>query len=325
MALPYRSYAEDCKKAFGSRLQKLSVHAGFTCPNRDGRCGVGGCTYCDNAAFNPSYCRRVGDIRTQLEEGKRFHAWRYRKASKYVAYFQTYSNTYAPLDVLKARYEEALSVEGIEGLIVSTRPDCLPDETLAYLADLSRRCYVRVEIGIESCYDATLRRINRGHDMACTRDAYRRAAAHGLVCGGHLMFGLPGESRADMVAQAALLSELPALDSLKLHQLQIIKHTAMAAEYEAHPERFSFFTVDEYVELVVDFLERLSPHIRIERLAGEVPPRFLGGPAFGLRSERVAERIVARMQARGTWQGRLYGVERQPDVSFATPKTRADR
>lgn len=306
MELPYRSYAEDCKRQFGSRLQKLSVHAGFTCPNRDGRCATGGCTYCDNAAFNPSYCRRVGGIKEQLEEGKRFHAWRYRKASKYVAYFQTYSNTYAPLDVLKARYEEALAVEGIEGLIISTRPDCLPDETLRYLADLSRQCYLRVEIGIESCYDKTLRRINRGHDLACTVDAYRRAAAYGLACGGHLMFGLPGESRAEMVAQAAVLSEWPALDSLKLHQLQIIKHTVMAREYDAHPEDFSFFTVDEYADLVADFLERLAPHIRIERLAGEVPPRFLAGPAFGLRSERVAERIVARMRERNTWQGRLF-------------------
>lgn len=292
---------------FGSRLQKLSVHAGFTCPNRDGRCGTGGCTYCDNAAFNPSYCRRVAGIREQLEEGKRFHAWRYRKASKYVAYFQTYSNTYASLEVLKARYEEALSVEGIEGLIVSTRPDCLPDETLRYLADLSRQCYLRVEIGIESCFDETLRRINRGHDLACTEDAFRRAAAYGLACGGHLMFGLPGESRADMLSQAARLSEWPALDSLKLHQLQIVKNTAMAREYAAHPEHFSFFTVDEYVGLVADFLERLSPHIRIERLAGEVPPRFLAGPAFGLRSERVTERIVARMRERGMRQGRLYG------------------
>lgn len=307
MDLPYRSYAEDCKRQFGSRLQKLSVHAGFTCPNRDGRCGTGGCTYCDNAAFNPSYCRRVGSIREQLEEGKRFHAWRYRKASKYVAYFQTYSNTYAPLDVLKARYEEALAVEGIEGLIISTRPDCLPDGTLRYLADLSRQCYLRVEIGIESGYDKTLQRINRGHDVACTEDAYRRAAACGLACGGHLMFGLPGESRAEMVAQAAWLSSLPALDSLKLHQLQIIKHTAMAREYAATPSHFSFFTVDEYADLVTDFLERLSPHIRIERLAGEVPPRFLAGPAFGLRSERVAERIVSRMRERNTWQGRLYG------------------
>ncbi|MDE7149062.1 MAG: TIGR01212 family radical SAM protein, partial [Bacteroidales bacterium] len=160
----------------------------------------------------------------------------------------------------------------------------------------------------------TLHRINRGHDLACTVDAYRRAASYGLACGGHLMFGLPGESRAEMVAQAALLSGWPALDSLKLHQLQIIKNTAMAREYETYPERFSFFTVESYVELVVDFLERLSPHIRIERLAGEVPPRFLGGPAFGLRSERVAERIIARMRERGTWQGRLYGNVLQASV-----------
>ena len=305
-ALPYHSYAEDSKQAFGSRLQKLSVHAGFTCPNRDGSKGVGGCTYCDNAAFNPSYCRRVKGIKEQLEEGKRFHAWRYRKAACYAAYFQTYSNTYAPLEVLKSRYEEALSVEGIVGLIVSTRPDCLPDEVLRYLSDLSKQCYLRLEIGIESCYDKTLQHIRRGHDAACTLEAYRRAGEYGLNCGGHLMFGLPGESREEMVAEAALVSKYPALDSLKLHQLQIIKQTAMAQEYEANPERFKFFSLEEYADLVVDFLERLSPHIRIERLAGEVPPRFLGGPALGLRSERVAEFIVERMRRRGTWQGRLY-------------------
>lgn len=302
----YNSYSLECKKLYGSRIQKLSVDAGFTCPNRDGRKGVGGCTFCNNEAFNPSYCRRGFSISEQIEEGKKFHAWRYRKAALHVAYFQTYSNTYATIDVLKTRYEEALSVDGIIGIVIGTRPDCINKEILSYLSELSEKYYIRLEIGIESCYDNTLSRINRGHDSKCTVDAFKLASDYGLSCGSHIILGLPGESRDDMIEEAKIISTYPALDSLKLHQLQIIKNTAMEKEYALYPERFSFFSVDEYADLVVDFLENLSPDIKIERMAGEVPPRFQAGPCFNLRSEKVTEKIIEILKYRKTYQGRLF-------------------
>lgn len=302
----YSSFAAEAREKFGSRVQKLSIHAGFSCPNRDGSKGIGGCKYCLNEAFNPSYCQRGYSIKQQIEEGKKFHQNRYRNAKFYVAYFQTYTNTYADLETLKSMYEEALSCEGIVGIVIGTRPDCLPEEVLQYLEELSKRCYLRLEIGIESLYDKTLKRINRCHTAAETLEAYTRAAAHSLPCTAHLIIGLPGESDEEILQEATMLSSYPALDSLKLHQLQIIKNTIFEKEYQENPSDFRFYTLEEYIDLVIDFLERLSPHIKIERLAGEVPPRYIAGPYFDLRSERITERLIERMKERGAYQGRLY-------------------
>ena len=311
----YCSYSDYFKQLFGTRVQKLSIDAGFCCPNRDGTLNTGGCTFCNNDAFNPSYCQPEKSITQQLDEGIEFHEWRYRKAGKYLAYFQAYSNTYAPLEVLKERYEEALRHEGVVGLVIGTRPDCVDEAKLDYIATLAQRHYVAVEYGIESCYDKTLVRIHRGHDYACTVRAVEATARRGIHCGGHLILGLPGESREEMLAEAEMLSALP-LESVKLHQLQILHGSLMAQEWakgEATAENgwLPPFGLEEYIGLVCDFVERLRPDMVVERFAGEVPPRFQAAPerswrrADGrlIRNEEIPQRVTVELEKRGTWQG----------------------
>ena len=296
-------------------MQKLSIDAGFCCPNRDGTLNTGGCTFCNNDAFNPSYCQPEKSITQQLDEGIEFHEWRYRKAGRYLAYFQAYSNTYAPLEVLKDRYEEALRHEGVVGLVIGTRPDCVDEAKLDYIATLAQRHYVAVEYGIESCYDKTLVRIHRGHDYACTVRAVKATAERGIHCGGHLILGLLGETREEMLAEAEMLSALP-LESVKLHQLQILHGSLMAQEWakgEATAENgwLPPFGLEEYIGLVCDFVERLRPDMVVERFAGEVPPRFQAAPerswrrADGrlIRNEEIPQRVTAELEKRGTWQG----------------------
>lgn len=302
----FNAYSDFLRCRFGTRLQKLSVNAGFSCPNRDGSKGRGGCVFCNNSAFNPSYCEPGKPIRIQLEEGKSFHAWRYRKCLKYIAYFQAFSNTYAPLDVLKARYEEALNVPDVAGIAIGTRPDCVNEEILDYLAKLSERCIVHLEMGIESCYDKSLQWMNRGHDFECARRAFASADERGISTGTHLILGLPSQSREEDLMQAEILSTLP-MRTLKLHQLQIIKGTALEKEYTLNPDLFRFFELTEYVDFVIDFLERLSPDICMERFSGEAPPRYQAGPTFGMvRADRVLQMIEKRLEERDTYQGRLY-------------------
>lgn len=302
----FNSYNEYFKKIFGQRVQKLSIDAGFTCPNRDGTVGTGGCTFCNNDAFNPSYCQPAKSIKQQIEEGKQFHAWRYRRAVEYLAYFQAFSNTFAPLDHLKKIYDEALSVDGIIGLVIGTRPDCVDDEKLDYFQELSKNHYLVIEYGIESCYDEILSKINRGHNYATTVKAIEATASRGIRTGAHLIFGLPGETPAQMMAEAGILSKLP-LHTLKIHQLQIVKNTQMALEYQHKPENFSFFSLEEYIDLIINFLENLNPAIVLERFAAEVPPRFLAGPGWGtIRYDQILQKIETRLEERKTWQGRLY-------------------
>ena len=238
----YNDYGTWLTAQLGVKTQKISLNAGFTCPNRDGTVGTGGCTYCNNQTFNPGYCAPSKTITQQLEEGKRFFAKKYPEM-KYLAYFQAYTNTYDSLQNLKAKYEEALSVPDVLGLVVGTRPDCMPDALLDYLEELNRHTFLLVEYGIESIYDATLSRINRGHTHAQTVDAILRTADRGIPVGAHLILGLPGESRGDILHEAEVLSSLP-LTMLKLHQLQLIRGTRMAEEYQAHPADFHLFTSD---------------------------------------------------------------------------------
>lgn len=311
----YCSYSDYFKQLFGTRVQKLSIDAGFCCPNRDGTLNTGGCTFCNNDAFNPSYCQPEKSITQQLDEGIEFHEWRYRKAGRYLAYFQAYSNTYAPLEVLKDRYEEALRHEGVVGLVIGTRPDCVDEAKLDYIATLAQRHYVAVEYGIESCYDKTLARIHRGHDYACTVRAVEATARRGIHCGGHLILGLPGETREEILAEAEMLSALP-LESVKLHQLQILHGSLMAQEWakgEATAENgwLPPFGLEEYIGLVCDFVERLRPDMVVERFAGEVPPRFQAAPERSwrrddgrlIRNEEIPQRVTAELEKRGTWQG----------------------
>lgn len=312
----YNSYSAYFRSRFGTRMQKLSVDAGFSCPNRDGTLGTGGCTFCTNEAFNPSYCRRVATITEQLDEGIAFHRRRYRSAAHYLAYFQAYSNTYASLEVLRQRYEEALRHPDVAGIVVGTRPDCVDDRVLDYLASLSKRCYVAVEYGIESCHDRTLLAVNRGHDFACTQRAIRATADRDLPVGGHLILGLPGESRCDILAEVTQLNALP-LTTVKLHQLQILKGTPMERQYrddESFRRSLLSFSLDSYISLVCDLLERLRPDLVIERLAGEVPPRFQACPERSfrrpdgrlLRNEEIPALVNAELARRGTRQGSLY-------------------
>lgn len=301
----YNDFPTFLKRFFTGKVQKISINAGFTCPNRDGTVGYGGCTYCNNQTFNPEYCRTEKPVSVQLEEGKRFFAHKYPEM-KYLAYFQAYTNTYGELEALKRKYEEALAEDDVVGLVIGTRPDCMPDALLDYLEALARRTFVLVEYGIESTLDCTLRRINRGHTWQAAVDAVERTAARGLPVGGHVILGLPGESREDMLGQAADISRLP-LDTLKLHQLQLIRGTRMAREYEERPEDFHLFQdVDEYIALVVDYIQRLRPDLVLERFVSQSPKELLIAPDWGLKNYEFNHRLQKRMKELDAWQGKLY-------------------
>ena len=302
----FNSYSNYFRSVYGARVQKVSIDAGFTCPNRDGKRGRGGCTYCNNDAFNPSYCIPEKSVSQQIEEGIRFHKWRYSKAVSYLAYFQAFSNTYAPVETLRKLYSEALGYPGVIGLIIGTRPDCIDDEKLAYLKDLSHRHYVAIEFGIESCYNKTLKRINRGHTYEEAVEAVQKTAGLGLNTGAHFIFGLPGETRQEMIDQADIISELP-LKTVKFHQLQIIKGTNMEKEFQENPSDFELFSWEEYLKFFVSFLERLNPKLVVERFTGEAPPRFLTGEGWGKkRTDQIVNLFEKRMEELDTWQGRLY-------------------
>lgn len=302
----FNSYNNYFTKQFGSRVQKISIDAGFSCPNRDGKISTGGCTFCSNDAFNPSYCKPEKSIRQQIEEGIEFHKRRYRRANQYLAYFQPFSNTYKPLEELKKIYSQALEIQEIAGIVIGTRPDLIDKDILKYLAEIQKTHYVMVEYGIESVYDETLKRVNRGHNFATAQQAVKLTASYGLPCGAHFIFGLPGETKAMMLDAADIISQMP-LTTVKFHQLQIFKNTKMADEYLRYPEHFHLFDLEEYVDFVIDFAERLNPDIVIERFAGEVPPRYLvSEPWMKLRYDEVLVRIEKRMEERDTYQGRLF-------------------
>lgn len=373
----YNSFVGYYRRRYGERLQKLVLDAGFSCPNRDGTVGRGGCTYCDNAAFHPGYSTPGKPLLTQIDEGITFQKVRYPRARHYLAYFQAYSNTYGSLERLKALYEEVLRHPEVVGIVIGTRPDCVDVEKLDYLADLAAgrvlpgwqrslrqtqgptaqatvpgqakisaqapfpvqtktpdqatfsasadsvsestppvaepvevteltAPIVVVEYGIESCHDSTLRHINRGHNFECARKAVEMTAERGLDTGAHFILGLPGETREMLLDQCGLISSLP-LRSVKFHQLQIVKGTAMEKEYAAYPSAFYRPGLDEYLDFVIDILERLRPDLYIERVAGEVPPRFVNDTPWGLvRNFEILRLLDKRLEERGTWQGRLY-------------------
>lgn len=373
----YNSFVGYYRRRYGERLQKLVLDAGFSCPNRDGTVGRGGCTYCDNAAFHPGYSTPGKPLLTQIDEGITFQKVRYPRARHYLAYFQAYSNTYGSLERLKALYEEVLRHPEVVGIVIGTRPDCVDVEKLDYLADLAAgrvlpgwqrslrqtqgptaqatvpgqakisaqapfpvqtktpdqatfsasadsvsestppvaepvevteltAPIVVVEYGIESCHDSILRHINRGHNFECARKAVEMTAERGIDTGAHFILGLPGETREMLLDQCGLISSLP-LRSVKFHQLQIVKGTAMEKEYAADPSAFYRPGLDEYLDFVIDILERLRPDLYIERVAGEVPPRFVNDTPWGfVRNFEILRLLDKRLEERGTWQGRLY-------------------
>jgi len=300
----FNAYSDYFRSLFGERVQKITIDAGFTCPNRDGTCGTGGCTFCDNHAFSPSYNTPDKPVTQQLLEGIEFHRKRYRRVSSYLAYFQAYTNTYAPLSELRALYEPALSVPGVAGIVIGTRPDCINEELLDYFAGLAERTFLVIEYGIESTLDRTLLAVNRGHDFAASVRAVKATAERGIRTGGHMIIGLPGEERADWLEGAGILSELP-LHSIKYHQLQVIRGTAMEKEFALHPERFASFTMDSYLNLMADILERLNPSIVVERIAGEVGPGMQVREGWGKRYDEVVRRFEEILEERNSWQGKL--------------------
>lgn len=303
---PFNSYSGYFRRLFGGRVQKLAVNAGFTCPNRDGRAGTGGCTFCDNAAFTPSYCVPEKSVRRQIGEGIEFHANRYRKAEKYLAYFQSFSNTYGPPEILKEIYDEALSHPQVIGIVVGTRPDCVDGAILDYFASLAGERYVAIEYGVESCYDDTLKAINRGHDFECARRAIEATADRGIHTGAHFILGLPGESDRMLIDQVRVINSLP-VNTVKFHQLQLFRGTRMASDWEADPGRFRFWKLEEYIDLFIEILRRLRPDIVVERFAGEAPPRYHVGPDWGLvRNEQLLAMLEKRLRERGVRQGELF-------------------
>lgn len=302
----YNSYTDWFNTLFGKRVQKVSINAGFTCPNRDGTLGDGGCTYCNNEAFIPAYCSPDISVTEQIERGISFHHRRYRRAENYLAYFQAYTNTYADNERLRTLYDEALSYPGVLGLVIGTRPDCIDSDLLDWLAEMSRDYFVMVEYGIESTDDKILKHINRGHDFASAVRAVTETAGKGIYTGAHLIFGLPGESREHIIDSAAVISALP-LSSLKIRQLQLVKETLMAEEYRNNPGSFDLYTLEEYLDLLVAFCERLSPSLMLERISGEAPPRMLDDPRdWHLRSNEIFRLFEERLEDKDTWQGRLY-------------------
>ncbi len=301
----FNDYSTYIRQTFAQRVQKISIDAGFDCPNRDGYLSKGGCTYCNNETFSPDYCRPEKSVKQQLEEGIAFFAVKY-KAQKYFAYFQAYTNTYTTVEKMNKLVSEALSVDKVIGLVIATRPDCIDDEKFKLLQNYAKERYLMLEFGVESTLDKSLLRINRGHLFEATKTAIENAYLHGITTGVHLILGLPGETIDEILQHATTISELP-IRTLKLHQLQIIKGTQIAKEFEKNRTDFITFTADEYVDLVIDFLELLSPEIIVERFISESPKDMLISPRWnGLKNFQIVAKIDKQLKARNTWQGRLY-------------------
>jgi uncharacterized protein len=298
----YNSYGAFLREKFSCRVYKVSVDAGFSCPNRDGTVAVGGCTYCSNSSFRPLSADRSKAVARQVREGIEYLKRRYQ-ADKFIVYFQPYTNTHAPLDVLIPLYETAMDHPDIVGLSVGTRPDCISDDKIAWFEMLARNWFVTLEYGLESIHDRTLMRINRGHDYRCWVNAMNRTRGRGIWICAHLILGFPWETRDEMIGTAAEISN-KGLDFLKLHHLHIVRNTPMERDFRENP--FPLPGIREYADLVVDFLERLNPAIRIERLFGTAPESKLVGPCWGKSKGQIRHFIESRLAERKAYQGRLY-------------------
>lgn len=298
----YTSYSQWIRERFPFRVQKISIDAGFSCPNRDGRISSGGCSFCDNKTFNPSYCNKAESITEQIKTGKEFFSRKYPEM-KYLAYFQAYSNTYAKLDELKRKYEEALAAEDVVGIVIGTRPDCINKELLDYLEELNRQTFLIMEYGIESTNNATLQRVNRGHSFECSVRAIEETSDRGIIVGGHIIIGLPGEGKNDIVKQAEEISKTK-LNILKLHQLQIIRGTRLAEEYTGKP--FPTFSVGEYIETIAEYIKHLRSDIVIERFVSQSPKGMVICPDWGLKNYEFTNRLNNYLKTHSIYQGSEY-------------------
>jgi radical SAM protein (TIGR01212 family) len=296
---PFNSYL---RRKYGERIQKVTVDAGFTCPNRDGTVLVGGCIYCNNESFNPGYNNPAKSIQQQIEQGIQFLQHRY-KVDKFFVYFQPFSNTYAALDKLKVLYEEALSVPQVIGLTIGTRPDCIDKAKIIYLEELAKTYDITIEYGLESIYDDSLKKINRGHDYQSFLNALELTVGRGIKICTHIILGFPWETEKHWLNEAQVISNLP-IDYLKIHQLHIVENTDMARQYEQNP--FKIFSYEDYIKVIISFLERLSPRIIIQRLCGEAPPHILIAPKWGKRNSEILQRIDNEFKERDTWQGKFF-------------------
>jgi len=297
----YNAYGPFLKEKFGCRVYKVSVDAGFSCPNRDGTVARGGCTYCNNDSFRPRTAAGFKPLIEQIREGTTYLKRRYG-AGKFIVYFQPYTNTHAPLEALVPLYEVAVAQPEVVGISLGTRPDCVDEKKLAWLEQLARDRFVTVEYGLESMHNRTLARINRGHDFQCWLDAMRRTRDRGIWLCAHVILGFPWETREEMLNTAAALSG-KGLNFLKLHHLHIVRGSAMESEYQSNP--FPLLGFEEYTDLAVDFLERLSPDIIVERLFGFAPEDQLVGPIWRKTKAEIKRHIEQRLVERNTYQGRL--------------------
>ena len=295
----YNDYGTWIRSMFPFRVQKISINAGFSCPNRDGRIGQGGCIYCDNRTFNPPYCNSTSSIKAQLEEGKKFFSHKYPDM-KFLAYFQAYTNTYESIDKLKRMYEEALSVEDVIGIVIGTRPDCVSDELLDYLGHLNTQTFITIEYGIETANNNTLKLINRGHDFECVKRIVSKTAEKGIITGGHIILGLPGEDSEEIIRQAPLISALP-INILKLHQLQVIHGTKLEQMYKEHP--FHLFSPNEYIELIGRYIKLLRKDIVIERFTSQSPKDMLVGPQWGMKNHEFTDKLMKYLRENNIYQG----------------------
>jgi radical SAM protein (TIGR01212 family) len=297
----YTDFGSWLKEQFPFKVQKISINARFSCPNRDGIIGIGGCTYCNNQTFSPNYCNKENSITNQLEEGKAFFCHKYPEM-KYLAYFQAYTNTYGSMETLKPMYEEALKVNNVVGIVVGTRPDCMSEELLDYFTELNKRTFLIIEYGIESANDNTLSHINRGHDFECSKRAIERTSERGIITGGHIILGLPGEDQEESIRQAPLISDLK-LDILKIHQLQIIKGTKMADEFTKN--LFHLYTADEYISLISKYIQHLRRDLVLERFVSQSPKNLLIAPDWGLKNYEFTDRLKNYLIKSGSTQGGL--------------------
>jgi uncharacterized protein len=303
VGLRYHTYRFFLSQRFGKRVRHVSINAGMTCPNVDGTVARGGCVFCDNRSFSPS--RRVprAAIAAQIDEGIRRIRIRYR-ADGFLAYFQPATNTYAPADELRPLFETALAHPEVVGLVIGTRPDCVPDDVLALVTELAARHYVAVEYGLQSMHDRSLDWMNRGHHFDAFVDAVERSRGRGFEIGTHVILGLPGESSEDMQATARAIAELD-LDSVKLHNLYAVEHTPLADWVRSGEVRL--LERDEYVTAAADFLELLPERMVIERVTGEAPPEYLVGPAWSLDKPATLKALEAELVRRDSWQGKKHG------------------
>lgn len=295
----YNDFSTWLRQELGCKVQKISIDAGFSCPNRDGTLATGGCIFCDNKVFSPAYCRGGKSVKRQMEDGISFFKRKY-KDMKYLAYFQAFTNTYASVERLKCLYEEALDVDDVVGIVIGTRPDCVSDEILEYLEQLNRQTFMIVEYGIESTDNQMLKRINRGHTYECSVKAIERTRERGIYVGGHVILGLPGMTESDCIREVERLNET-SLDILKLHQLQVVKDTRLAEEYLERP--FKVYGVEEYITLVATLIKHIRPDMILDRFISQSPAEMLIAPKWGIKNYEFANALDNYLAKNNIYQG----------------------